>query len=278
MPTSSVGEDEATGESHDVFSVLFHLCHASSLYNVPACLSLARVKAGLDTTVSDLLPTIVPVDFEGAKDLLRRAMESPHSPADAKVAAGALLFQILHDEGTASLVTMMSVLEDTLALQSVADQEAEEIARHREREARGGGLHVGDKVEANYALEGTFYPGVVVEVSSDGKAVSVKYDDDGSVEILPLEHVRGHVPPNLISADAGCTLSDAEALGGENLDEKCILETYVMKAELAELKAAAGEKALAAELFQEAADGAMDDGKMKTATQWSLRASELVED
>lgn len=35
--------------SHDVFSVVFHLCHAASLYNVPACLSLARARVGLET-------------------------------------------------------------------------------------------------------------------------------------------------------------------------------------------------------------------------------------
>ena len=272
-----IGEKEEMDEAHDVFSVLFHLCHAASLYNVPACLALARVKAGLDTTVSELLSTIVSVDFEGAKDLLRRAMESPQSPVDGKVAAGALLFQILHDEGTASPVSMMSVLEDTLELQKEADQEAEEMARHKERQTCGGGFHVGDKVEANYALEGTFYPGVLVEVSSNGQVLSVKYDDDGSVENLPLEHVRHLVPPNVILGESACVLSDAEALGGENMDEKSILETYVMKAELAELKASAGATALAAELFQEAADGAMNDGKMQAATKWSLRACELVE-
>lgn len=274
MPTSAIEKKDLPDEPHDVFSVLFHLCHAASLYNVPACLALARVKAGLGTTVSALLPTVVPVDFEGAKDLLRRAMESPQPPAVPKVAAGALLFQILHDEGTAPPVIMMTVLEETLALKAEAEKESEEIARHKAREARGG-VHVGDKVEANYALEGSYYLGIVVEVSSDGQSISVKYFDDGSVEILSLEHVRHVVPPIVVPGDAACALSDAEALGGEKLDEKCILEIYVMKAELAELKAAAGEKALAAELFQEAADGAMEDGKMQTATDWSLRASEL---
>ena len=184
------------------------------------------------------------------------------------------MFQILHDEGTASPITMMAVLEDTLALQAEAEREAEAIANHKAREARGG-VHVGDKVEANYALEGTYYPGIIVEVSSDGKSLSVKYDDDDSVEILALEHVRHLVPPNVVPGDTSCALSDAEALGGENMDEKCILETYAMKAELADLKAAVGEKATAAQLYQEAAEGAMEDGKMQTATKWSLRATEL---
>jgi hypothetical protein len=64
-------------------------------------------------------------------------------------------------------------------------------------------------------------------------------------------------------------------LGFDNADEKCILETYVMKAELAELKVAAGDTVRAAELFEEAADGAMNDGKMQSAAKWSNRASEL---
>jgi elongation factor 2 kinase len=274
IPSFSTEGDSVADEHHDVFSVLFHLCHGASLYNVPACLSLARVKAGLDTTVSALLSTIVPIDFEGAKDLLRRAMESPHSPFEPKVAAGALLFQILHDEGTASPITMMAVLEDTLALEAEAKREAEANANHQAREARGG-VHIGDKVEANYALEGTFYPGVIVEVSFDGKSVSVKYDDDDSVETLALEHVRHLVPTDAVPGDAAFALSDAEALGGENTDEKCILETYAMKAELADLKAAVGEKAKAAQLYEEAAEGAVVDGKMETATKWSLRAAEL---
>ena len=276
MPNSRE-EGAQTEEPHDVFSVLFHLCHAASLYNVAACLALARVKAGLDTTVSGLLRTIVPVDFEGAKDVLRRAMESPQGPAEAKVTAGALLFQILHDEGTASNLTMMGVLEDTLNLKEQAEREAEDIARHKERQARGGGFHVGDNVEANYAMEGTHYPGVLVEVSSDGKSLSVKYDDDGSIEVLSIEHVRHLLPPNVsvFAGETACALSDCEALGFDNADEKCILETYVMKAELAELKVAAGDTVRAAELFEEAADGAMNDGKMQSAAKWSNRASEL---
>lgn len=38
--------------SHDIFSVIFHLCHAASLYNVQACLALARARVGLETFVS----------------------------------------------------------------------------------------------------------------------------------------------------------------------------------------------------------------------------------
>jgi hypothetical protein len=55
--------------SHDIFSVIFHLSHAASLYNVSACLSLARARVGLDSSVSPLLKTNVPIDFESSKDL-----------------------------------------------------------------------------------------------------------------------------------------------------------------------------------------------------------------
>lgn len=46
-------------------------------------------------------------------------------------------------------------------------------------------------------------------------------------------------------------------------------------AELATLKEKAGDHATASRLYEQAADGAMEDGKMKTATQWSLKAAEL---
>jgi hypothetical protein len=116
-----------------------------------------------------------------------------------------------------------------------------------------------------------------VELSSDGESLSVQYDDDGSVEVLSFEHVRHLVPPNVsvYAGETACALSDCEALGFDNGDEKCILETYVMKAELAELKAAAGDTVRAAELFAEAAGGVMDDGKMQSAAKWSNRASVL---
>lgn len=47
----SHGESMEEKPSHDIFSVVFHLCHAASLNNVPACLALARVRVGLDTSV-----------------------------------------------------------------------------------------------------------------------------------------------------------------------------------------------------------------------------------
>ncbi|KAL3898462.1 MAG: hypothetical protein SGARI_006666, partial [Bacillariaceae sp.] len=83
VPDSHMDEEAA----HDAFSVLFHLCHAASLQSVAACLALGRLHAGLGTCVSPLLNNIVPVDFEAAKDLLKRAMESEFPPAAPKVAA-----------------------------------------------------------------------------------------------------------------------------------------------------------------------------------------------
>ena len=256
---------------HDIFSVVFHLAHAASLYNVPACLALARVQAGLESTVSNLLTPTISVNFDAAKDLLQRALESPQPPAEPKAAAGCLLFQILQDEEGTSEVTLMGVLEDTLALMVAAEKETQEAKEHEARIAQGGGLHVGDKVMANYSLEGEYYAGVVVEVSEDGKLITVQYTDDGSTESLTAEYVRPLIPPT-----ASLISSSIASFGGENTDERCILEAYVVKAELAELKAKAGNVEAAACLFEEAADGAMTAGKMQSATKWSLRAAELL--
>lgn len=176
--------------AHDVFSVVFHLCHAASLRDVPACLALARVRAGLDSTVSNLLKTVVPVDFESAKDLLGRAMESVLSPAPPKAAAGCLLLQILEDEGEAGDMALAHVIQDTLEFMASAEEEQEERLAKRAVDARGGGIHVGDRVEANFCLEGNYYPGVVTAVSEDGKSITVQYDDDGSSETLTEENVR----------------------------------------------------------------------------------------
>ena len=95
FPDIVPANDSQSSLSHDVFSVLFHLCHAASLRCVPACLALGRILAGLGTCVSTLLDnTFVPVDFEGAKDLLKRALESEFPPNGPKVAAGCILYQI----------------------------------------------------------------------------------------------------------------------------------------------------------------------------------------
>jgi elongation factor 2 kinase len=85
--------------NHDVYTVLFHLSHGSSLQNVASCLALGRVQAGLTSQVSDLLPSMIPVDFDSAKVLFRRAIASPFcSPSQPKIAAGCFLYQILKDE------------------------------------------------------------------------------------------------------------------------------------------------------------------------------------
>ena len=148
---------------------------------------------------------------------------------------------------------------------------------HKTKQSRGKaeGFHVGDKVEGNYFMEGTFYPGVVLEVSDDGNSIVIQYDDDGSTETLTNENVRSLEPPPEILAAQTARLSDEEALGTHNTDEEQLFEDYELMAKLADLKAKTGESSSAAELFQEAADLAMNAGKMKTANEWSMRAAEL---
>lgn len=55
------------------------LYHAASLRNATACLALGRIHAGLgrDAAPNLLDNTLVPLDFEAAKELLVRAMEAP---------------------------------------------------------------------------------------------------------------------------------------------------------------------------------------------------------
>lgn len=75
----------------------------------------------------------------------------------------------------------------------------------------------------------------------------------------------------------GGPLSDLEALGSENSDEKCLIEAYDLKAELAALKLKSGLKEQAATLYEEASNEAMASSKMKKASEWSLKAAELIE-
>ena len=271
---------------HDAFSVLFHLAHASSLGCVAACLALGRLHAGLGTCVSPLLDTIVPIDFDAAETLLRRAMQSKFPPAAPKVAAGCLLYQIYLDTAGSDILgpeavsgtTFMQLLEDILTLMAESHKERQEIDSHRKRAGVSAvGFHIGDRVEGNYCLEGTYYPGVVESVSADGHCVVVKYDDDGSTESLTREHVRLVVPPTATQTDLGGPLSDEEALGMVNSDEKFSIEPYELRAELARLKAKVGDKKTAAALYEVASNEAMTAGKMKKASEWSLRAAELLE-
>ena len=263
--------------SHDVFSVIFHLCHAASLYNVPACLSLARTRVGLDSSVSTLLKTNVPIDFESAKELCKRAMSSRRSPAAPKVAAGCLLYQILEDEGTAGDMEKINILEETLHMMKLSTDEAEVMKEHVKKLSRGKaeGFHIGDKVEGNYFMEGTFYAGVIVKVSDDGNFVVIQYDDDGSTESLTVDNVRSIEPSTDVCSDQNHPLSDAEALGKENIDEECLFEDYDLMAKLADLKKRNGERSIAVILFQKAAELAMNAGKMQCANNWSMQAVEL---
>jgi elongation factor 2 kinase len=276
------GDDLENRPSHDAFSVLFHLSHAASLQNAPASLAIARVHAGLETTVSGLLKSIVLTDFDAAKHLLRRAMTSPQRPTKPKAAAGCLLYQFLHDEasletdGSSSATVIMQVIEDTLKLIEETEKEANDVKVHESSLGRGSGFHKGDQVEANYAMEGTYYSGIVVEVSED-ETITVKWDDDGSEQTFSKEHVRPLIPPTATQTTVGGPLSDEEAFGSENGDDKFLLDKFLLQAELAELKEKAGDFATASRLYEEAADGAMTDGQMKNATKWSLKAAELQE-
>jgi len=300
------GSPDSRAPHHDSFSVLFHLSHAASLQNVPACLALARVQAGLDTVVSDLLRLIVPTDFERAKDMLERAMASPYSsPAAPQVAAGTLLFQILHDETSllnesyvdvdddeseakrsspakstlSNDARMIQVTTETLKLFDAMEAEDLELEKHKNSVRYGGGggfFCVGDRVEANYCLEGSYYPGSVVEVAED-RRVTVQYDDDGSNETLSKENVRLLIPPTATQTNLGGPLSDEEAFGTENSDSGPLLSRYELQVELAELKERACDRKSASELYQDAADRALNDGKMQLATKWSLKAAELLE-
>jgi hypothetical protein len=51
-------------------------------------------------------------------------------------------------------------------------------------------LHVGDKVEGNWHMEGVYYPGIIVEITNDDYSVIVRYDDNGSFETLSTDNVR----------------------------------------------------------------------------------------
>jgi hypothetical protein len=266
--------------SHDIFSVIFHLSHAASLYNVPACLALARARVGLDSSVSTLLKEYVPIDFDSSKDLCMRAMNAQHAPAASKAAAGCLLFQIIDDEGSAGEAAIgvgekIRVLEDTLLQMELSQKESAMIKEYEANQSRGkaSGFHTGDKVEANYCMEGTYYPGVIVEVH-DENTVMVKYDDDESTEVLSVENVRSIEPPSELSNRNG-PLSDEAALGVINFDEELLFEEYELMGKLGCLLEQAGKIPDAVKLFQSAAEMAMESGKMKTANEFIMRATEL---
>lgn len=269
-------------ENGDQSSVVFHLAHAASLRNIDACLALGRVRAGLGTFVSPFVDAVVPVDFEAAKELLQRAMEISHegrnsAPSKGRAAAGCVMLQILKEEEGTTDMTLQNFLEEVMELIRKTEKEEEELKAHNERLKRGGAIHVGDRVEADYCLEGTYYSGTVTAI--DGDAFTVTYDDGGSSEKLPADHVRPLVPPAATVTRHhvfGEGMSEAEALGTVNEDMNCLVEIYTLQADLAEVKARLGENEDAAALYESAAEGAMNAGKMKTASEWSMKASELV--
>mmetsp|Transcript_17800 Transcript_17800/g.20547 ORF Transcript_17800/g.20547 Transcript_17800/m.20547 type:complete len:764 (-) Transcript_17800:425-2716(-) len=299
FPETVPNNDSHDAPSHDVFSVLFHLCQAASLRCVPACLALGRTLAGLGTCVSPLLDTFVPVDFEAAKELLKRAVDSEYPPNLPKAAANCILYQIYIDENSiareetnhgdenehftkehtsVSDLVLINLLEDILDLISASEDERQTNKIYNERTATGQyTFQVGDKVEGNYSLEGNYYPGIIDSILENGDVLNVEYDDDGSVEYLSRDNVRMLIPPTATQHDLGGPLTDEEAGFGECTDEVIAMESYQLKADLAKLIAKSGDKVKSANLYEEAAHGAMEAGKMKTATQWSLIASGLLE-
>ena len=282
VPTSC-GDDATDRLPHDVFSVLFHLSYAASFENAPACLAIGRVQAGLTTSVSSLLAGFLPANFDAAKHMLRRAMASPQSLSRPKAAAGCLLYQILSDEKdivddteeSHSKHVLIQVLEETLSLLHATKSEADAAASHQVKRDRGNLLMVGDRVNADYCLEGTYYAATVTSLSEDGTMVAVQYDDDSSEETLPKQHVRPIIPPTATQTTLGGPLSDDDAFGGEDGDDGFLMDVYELQAELADLKEQNGDLQEACELYIKAAEGAMNAGKMKLATEWSLKAGEL---
>jgi Alpha-kinase family len=338
---------------HDVLSVLFHLSHAASLMNPPACLALARVLSGRPSSVSTLLPSVVPVDFDLAKELLLRATTSPtllsksaaRQSVSPRLSAACLLLTLLLEErqlnvphnlanesdtndqadasGEASKTPgsneplldgfVRRVLEDAIDLYNQYRDEQRQLEVHRhvamksscaaahQQDSTAGHalasvLRAGDRVEANYALEGTYYPAAVTDISSapvnDAATmlVTVQYDDDGSSEALPIDQVRIVVPvaatqtrlggPRREAAD-GCHDDDEEEEeeefdDDEELDCELLMQPYELLALLAHAQLQDGESAAAAELYEQAASGAADDGKMQLATAYSLKSSELL--
>jgi len=270
-------ESSTESPNHDVFSVLFHLSYACALKNAAACLALGRVQANLDSSVSPLLKLVVPTHFENAKEVLQRGLESPCSPATPKAAAGCLLYQILQDErhveeikDKSSDALVEHVLLTTIQVLREADEEKKQQSDFKQQSTTRPAtfcFHVGDRVDANYAMEGTYYAGTVLQAQED--QVTIQYDDDGSSETLSKDHVRLLVPPTAFESSLGGPLSDEEAFGSN--DDGFVLELYHLQAELAKVKQRQGQDASA--LWEEAAELALAAGKAKLAAEYSLQAA-----
>ena len=160
-------------------------------------------------------------------------------------------------------------------------KESDEAKQHK---TRYSGLSVqlsfkgGDRVEGNYNLEGTFCSGTVQFVSDDGNFVTVCYDDDGSSESLEKNHVRLLIPPTATQTALGGPLSDEEAFGNEGGEDiKFTIESYNLLADLANVKERMEELDQASKLYELAASEAVDAGKMKLASEWSIKSAELQE-
>eukprot|EP00984_Skeletonema_dohrnii_P037662 scaffold39949_cov144-Skeletonema_dohrnii-CCMP3373.AAC.2 len=204
-------------------------------------------------------------------------MASERAPASPKAAAGCLLYQILEDEETTGDVEKLHVLEETLNFLNLAELEqaaAKEHVKNMSSRGKADGFHVGDAVEGNYFMEGTYYAGKVIDVLENGNSVVVQYDDDGSSETLTAENVRPIEVSTEVLSHETSRLSDEEAFGVANTDEIVLLD-YELISKIAELKEKTGDRSAAAELFQQAAELAMNAGKMQTANKWSMRAEEL---
>ena len=69
-----------------------------------------------------------------------------------------------------------------------------EVGSHVRKEVAerlGKKFAVGERVQGNWHMEGTYYSGVVT-ATSPGR-ITIQYDDDGSFETLPIDFVRTHV-------------------------------------------------------------------------------------
>lgn len=237
-------------------------------------------------------------------------MTSPNPTSKPKVAAGCLLYQILRDEqrsiqiqidvdcdadknilanvcnGTSNLKReMLNVLEDSLQLMQELEKEDQDVQQYKKKlSTQGGiGLMVGDRVEANYALEGTFYPAVIEEIITDqgsDKQYIVKYDDDNTCETLSSQNIRARVPPTATQSSLGGPLSDEKAFNSncDETDDAIPMKQYELQLELAQIKEEMKDYKAASILYESAADGAIADGKMKSATSWSLKAAELLQE
>jgi elongation factor 2 kinase len=359
-------DDNENLPDHDAQSVLFHLSHAASLLNTPACLALARVLSGRTSCLSDLLPSLVPLDFELAKELLERAMmtltlhpfndaASSRQSVAPKVAAGCLLIVLLLEERQQKQRELEQedppqqqeknppphhnhhfrrVLSETLDLYEQYRNEQQQLDAHRkvlnrsevasaswassssegfspsaEPAAAAVPFHIGDRVEANYALEGTFYPAKVartpenieeaMDIALDSLRITVQYDDDGSSEDLPVHQVRHWIPPTATQTRSGGPLlpvsGDGAAFGSSVEDDAdCELllrycEVQALLAEALEHEASADGGARtyrdrneddplvqASALYERAAEEAAQEGMMHKATAWSLKSAELL--